>query len=417
MKRKELVSLLVGGLIIAVVAAIVYKVNTGSYREGVNSEALFAKFPMNEIESFSIEAPGEETVTLVKTNNVWSVANRANYPADFQKIAGFIREVAELKPLSKETIGESQLSRVELLAPSASEGAGTDVRFNGADGSEVAAVRLGKEVELQSGSNTPSMGPSERFVKRLSGKEQIFKVGAALDSVDTDPSAWLNKDFFSVKKIRSVAVSEPGNEERDWRLSRGVEGGDWSLDSTPEGKILDTTKTTSFNSLLGFPSFTDVSTDTSLMENPTSLKITTFDDFTYDIQVGAKTDDNKYPITVDVSAEIPQEREAPEDETEEAKAEADQAFEDEKAELEEKLAQEKALSGHIYLVNTWAIENALKDVSDLVKEPEPEEETSEDVGSTDEEDIPDLIEAPEPDVSKIVDDAVESTVGGSDDEE
>ena len=408
MKQNEIIRLAVACVLVAVVAFAVYKMNTGSFKSGANQESLFSDFPVNDVTRFTVQAPENESVTLVKTNEVWAVEDRGAYAADFSKVAEFLRSVAELRPLTKEEVGDSQLARVELQAPDAGEGAGTDIVFEGEGGAALASVRLGKEIERQSSGTTPSFGSAGRFVKRLGDNAQVFTVDDVFSSVVPDPSQWLDKEtFFKVKGPRRVALTS-SEESENWVLSRAVEGGDWSLETMPSGKVMDSSKTTVFNSFMSFPSFVDVATDASLMDDPRTLVIETFEGFTYTIQVGAETD-GKYAMTVAVAADIPQERsDIPEEETEEAKAAADKAFEDEKQALEEKLAEESKLEGNIYLVNNWTVDNGLKSGEDFVKDPEPEE-SGDDLGAGS---LPPLLEAP--DVGALVEDAVESTIGSGD---
>ena len=121
---------------------------------------------------------------------------------------------------------------------------------------------------------------------------------------------------------------------------------DWKLaDAKPDEK-LDSAKTSSFSYALNSPSFNDVlpadtKPEQTGLDKPTVITLDTFDNFTYTIKLGQKTNDN-VPMVVAVTAQIPKERTPGKDEKPEDKTRLDKEFKDKQKKLEDKLSQEQA---------------------------------------------------------------------------
>ncbi len=93
------------------------------------------------------------------------------------------------------------------------------------------------------------------------------------------------------------------------------------------------------------------------LDKPTVITLDTFDDFTYTIKLGQKTNDN-LPMVVAVTAQIPKERTPGKDEKPEDKARLDKEFKDKQKKLEDKLSQEKSFEKWVYLVSNWTVDVA-----------------------------------------------------------
>ena len=123
------------------------------------------------------------------------------------------------------------------------------------------------------------------------------------------------------------------------------------------------------------PTFTSVLPGAKLDESgtnkPTVVKIETFDDFNYTINVGAKTNDD-YLVTVSVTAKPPVEPVMPKDEKAEDKAVLDKRFKDLQQKFADKLKQEQSYAQWTYLVPSWTVDPVLKERSQLLAEKKTE---------------------------------------------
>jgi hypothetical protein len=229
--------------------------------------------------------------------------------------------------------------------------------------------------------------PDGRYVMVGTGAKTVAVVSDPLSNLEPKPDQWLNKDFFKVEKIRSIDVAFP-SPTNSWKVSRETEtASDWKLaDAKPEEK-LDSSKTSAFSYALSSPSFNDVlSPDTKPeqtgLDKPTVITLATFDNFTYQIKVGQKTNDN-LPILVAVSAVIPKERTPGKDEKPEDKTRLDKEFKEQQKKTEDKLSQEQAYGKWVYLVSSWTLDSLLKERSQLLAEKKEEPKKDEKPAGTD----------------------------------
>jgi hypothetical protein len=204
----------------------------------------------------------------------------------------------------------------------------------------------------------------------------VAVVSDPLSNLEAKPDQWLNKDFFKVEKIRSIAVVYPA-ATNSWKVSRDTEtASDWKLaDAKPDEK-LDSSKTSSFSYALNSPTFNDVlladtKPEQSGLDKPTVITLDTFDNFAYTIKLGQKTNDN-LPMAVAVTAQIPKERTPGKDEKPEDKARLDKEFKDQQKKLDDKLSQEKSFQKWVYLVSNWTFDSLLKDRAQLLAEKKEE---------------------------------------------
>src|SRR6185369_14974550 len=133
-------------------------------------------------------------------------------------------------------------------------------------------------------------------------------------------------------------------------------------------------KASSVANPLGSPSFSDVSTSTTPenLEKPTLATIETFENLTYSLKVGQKTNDN-YPLALTVAAQLPKERTPGKEEKPEDKDKLDKEFKEKQKKLEEKLAHEKTFTKWTYLVSGWTVDSLMKERAQLLEEKKPEE--------------------------------------------
>ena len=112
------------------------------------------------------------------------------------------------------------------------------------------------------------------------------------------------------------------------------------------------------------------------------MTLDTFDNFTYTIKLGQKTNDN-LPLVVTIAAQLPKERTAGKDEKPEDKTRLDKEFKDNQKKLEDRLGQEKSFEKWVYLVSNWTVDSLLKERSQLLVEKKDESKKDEKSAATD----------------------------------
>jgi hypothetical protein len=391
MNLKQLVILLALGVAFGTLGLFMSKQKSAAFKptEGTLGKKLLGDFKVNDVAQLTIKHHTNE-LNLVKQEGTWKVKERYNYPASFTEIRELINKLADLKVVQSPKVGASQFARLELLAPGAGQGtnSGTLVEFKGESGNVVKSLLLGKKVTRESGEENPMFGggggggggyPVGRYVLVTGGSQSVALVSDALSNVEPKPDQWLDKDFFKVEKLKSIAVVS-ANPSNTWQVARTNETGTFSLVDKKENEDIDASKLSSVSYALSSPSFNDVLSpetkpETLGLDKPIVATLTTFDDFTYTVKIGTKTSDDKFPIAVVVAAELPAERTAGKDEKPEDKEKLDKEFKEKADKFKEKLTKEKGCEKWTYLVDKWTIDSLLKERKDFFAEKKTDTKT------------------------------------------
>jgi hypothetical protein len=387
MNRNQLIILLVLVVVLGGAGIMLHNKQKSSW-EGANPSAgkkLLGDFPINDVAHIEIKQ-GTNDLNLAKKDESWRVRERNDYLANFPQIHDLLIKLGDLKIVQSEAVGQSELTRLNLV-PGSSTNSAVVVDFKDKNDKPLRSLLLGKKHMKKSNHPNPMMGdmdddegggyPDGRYVKTGNDAKDVILISDALANVDTKPDQWLNKDFFKVEKIRSVAVNFPA-ATNSWKISRETETGEWKLADAKPTEQLDNSKASGVGNALNAPAFNDVSMakpEELGLDKPTTVTLDTFDNFTYTLKVGQKTNDN-LPLVVSVAADLPKERTPSKDEKPEDKDKLDKEFKEKQKKLEEKLTQEKPFEKWTYLVSNWTLDQLLKERSQLLieKKEEPKKE-------------------------------------------
>jgi hypothetical protein len=397
MNRKQLFILLVLVVVLGIAGLVLYRRNQTSWQGGGRQGAvlkLLGDLPVNDVAAIVIKG-GTNQLDLVKKDNLWRVKQRNDYPANFSEISGFLLKAADLKAVQTEEVGASQLGRYKLLPPGEATNTAVLVELRDQSGKVIKSLLLGKTHMRKAEARPSPMGemgenegwPDGRYVMVGTGARTVAVVSDPLSNLEAKPDQWLNKDFFKVEKIRSIAVAFPV-ATNSWKVSRETESAsDWKLAEAKPGEQLDSSKTSSFSYALNSPTFNDVlpaatRPEQAGLDKPTVVTLDTFDDFSYTIKLGQKTNDN-LPLVVTIAAQLPKERTPGKDEKVEDKAKLDKEFKEKQKKLEDKLSQEKSYEKWVYLVSNWTVDSLLKDRAQLLVEKKEEPKKDEKPAASD----------------------------------
>ncbi len=385
MKPKQLALVVVLALVLGGLGYYITRRNQASYvTSGAGQgQKLQPAFPLNDIARVQVRE-GTNELALVKEGDLWRVRERAGYAANFAEVGDLLRKIWELKAVQTEEIGSSQLARLQLLEPGQGTNGAVRVEFQDAAGKTVAALLLGKKHMRKGGGPSPMGGmggddagwPDGRWVQDASRPTLAALVSEPFTEVEGKPERWLNKDFFKVEKLKSIAVVHP-EATNSWKVYRESEGGELKL-ADPQGEeVLDTGKASSVGNALAWPSFVDVRQEGAGLEQPVVATLETFDGFTYTVKAAAAggTDEN-YGLKVSVTAELTKERAAGADEKPEDKERLDKEFADKLVKLGEKLKTEKGYEPWVYTVSKWTIDPILKKRHELLQDKKAEGEAA-----------------------------------------
>jgi len=247
MNRKQLTILVLVCAVLGVAGWVIYnKRNSGdSDSADAGGRKVFKNFPLNDVERLAIRQANAQ-LNLAKQNDIWTVQERNNYPANFGSISEFLRKVWELKVAQPVEAGPSQLARLELQPPDKGANSGTLVEFKDKSGKNLNTLLLGKKHMRKGGGEESGFGgaggfPDGRYIMVGDDIKTIAVVNDAFSNVEPKAEEWLNKDFFKVENLKSISVTST-NATNSWKLEREKENGDWKLADTKAGESLDTAK-------------------------------------------------------------------------------------------------------------------------------------------------------------------------------
>jgi hypothetical protein len=377
MKGKQLALLLVLVVVVGGVSWYLQKSNRSSWSEtGAGAGGKVVNLALNDVARVVVKASDGE-VNLVKKDEAWTVQERADYPAAYEKVSDLLRKVWDLKTVQEVKVGPSQLPRLELVEPGKEGATGTLLEFKDKDGKRLEALLLGKKY-LKKGE--AAMGdmpgfPAGRYVMPLGEKAKVSLVSDSFEEATPKAEQWLKKDFIKVDAPKAITLAGT-TDAQHWKLTREGGSGEWKLaDAKPEEQ-LDQTKASPLSSLFSSASFADVlapdakPADTGL-DKPAVATIETTNNFIYTLKIGKLAGEN-YPVTIEVAANLAKERSPGKDEKPEDKTKLDADFQANLKRLEEKLAAEKKFEGRPYLVAKFTIDSLLKDRAALLAEKKPE---------------------------------------------
>lgn len=373
------------GILLALVVVLggaglmLYKNSSSSWTGGGTAvgQKLLGEFDVNTVAQIAIKH-GPTELLVAKKNDLWRVAQRGDYPANFSEISSLLLKLKDMKVVQTETVGASQLPRLELVASGTN--APTNVEFRDASGKALKTLVLGKR-HMQKRAGGSPMGDMDdggfadgRYVQVGGASEKVLLVSDELKQLEPNADTWLSKDFFKIEKAKAIAVTFP-IATNSWKLVRETEGADLKLVDVKPGEELDSAKASGVANPLSSPSFADVAVgvtpEASGLDKPTVINVETLDGFAYTVKVGAKTNDNFY-LTMSVSANFVKERTPGKDEKPEDKTKLDKEFADKLKKLEEKLATEKAYEPWTYLVASWTVDSIIKERSHFMVEKKDE---------------------------------------------
>src|SRR3954469_6253299 len=134
MKGKTLAILLIAVVVLGGAWYFLSKSNQASWSQGnKGGGAKVVEFDVNAVARVQIKSPTSE-LNLVKKNDVWTVQERADYPASFEQVGTLLRKLWEMKTVQEVKVGPSQFARLEWVEPGKGDTSGTLVQFYGADG-------------------------------------------------------------------------------------------------------------------------------------------------------------------------------------------------------------------------------------------------------------------------------------------
>jgi Domain of unknown function (DUF4340)/Protein kinase C terminal domain len=371
MKKHHLLFLVAAAIVLGL-GGIYFQISrSATWKESKTDRSIFQNLPVNDVTKIQIRS-NADTLILEKKGDQWCVAERADYPADFEKIRDLIKTLWSLKAGQEMQVGPSQFGRLKVLPPGQGSDSGIEIDLKGEKEANIASLIVGKSLDRSD--NATGAAASGRFVFNPAVKDRVYLVSEAFFSIDPlTVGPWLDKTFIvpgTPKEIDQAAWSNnPG-----WKIIRDDPKADWRLEDPQSGEALDKSFGQSVSNFS--PSFTDVrpastSPDETGLKDPFKIRIKAFDGFTYDLLVGKQGPDKTRYVQVRVSANLPSVRTPDPKESQEDKKKKDEEFDKRNADLKPRLEKEKQFEKWVFLVPDWSLEQILKRRNEIVSKASP----------------------------------------------
>jgi hypothetical protein len=360
------------------IVKLTQKDSTRSATKRAAGDTLFESFPGTDVTNVAIQG-ADGKVTLAKKDGAWIVAERDNYPANSSYVNEFIRTLTELKVTRGMEAGPSFAPRFGMdESATSTEARGLTATFSDASGKEIAKVSLGKNIE--SGQDAGPMGGAMtvgRYIRNHADETGFYAVSEMFPSVSAEAPRWLNTDFISPDKVKSISITHKGKEDIAWKLVRETEDAEYKLEGAAGNEVLDTTVTGPLKSVFSYARFDDVVASDKVAEkadaaNRQTVVLETVEGFKYTIGITpVKDSTDKVLMTVTVTGEIAKERKKEEGEKPEDAKTKDEAFTKRVKDLNDKLAKEQKLAGRTFEVAKTTVDSLLKERDQLITKATP----------------------------------------------
>jgi hypothetical protein len=191
MSRQQLVGLLIAAL--AVISAALYLSTERNAVREVHGQPLFPSLAgeLDTVTSLSVQkGSATPSVTVHKQGDAWTVAERANYPADVPKLRRLLLSLSDAKILEQKTSDPANYSIIGVEDPSKPGATGAQIELIAKTGKQDLIV--GKPAEQGS------------FVRRV-GEKSSYVVEPAI-SFEAEPRYWIDTRLLDISadKIQSI---------------------------------------------------------------------------------------------------------------------------------------------------------------------------------------------------------------------
>ena len=374
MKRQQVYLLLGVALVLAIAGTIFQMVRSAGWKGQSANLEPFAQLPVNTIDKLVIKS-SKSSITLQKVGEIWTVAERNGYPADFSKIRDLIRSLWEFKVVRQLEVGPSQFARLHIQPPGQGDGSGVQLDLIAASDKPVKTLIFGKSFGGAASTDEQEEGPEDsgRFVYDPADKDKVYLGKESFYTVDPSPQNWIDKDFIKSETIKEVTRNSSTAGE-GWKVSRKDEKASWDLADAKPGEALDPQAIASLGNFS--PNFSDVKpadapdSETGLKQ-PVTVNLAGFDGFKYTVEIGGPGPEQTHFLRFKVSADLPSTRTAEPNESPDDKKKKDDEFSKQQDALKTRLAAEEKLQKWIFEVEDDSVETFLKPRQGILAKPSP----------------------------------------------
>lgn len=324
-------------------------------------DLLLKDFPLAEIATMTLE-DADDSVTIKKGETQWSIAERDDYPVDFNRFSELVRALTQVTIAQTMRASPAYNERYGMDPQAGKqENHGYGITLADAEGKTMASLQIGK---LTNSQQTATGGESGRYLRTSSDPDAVYAVNNPIYNLSGNPADWLDPTFLQVRNVASLTLT-PASETgmTGWTLSRDSPDADFIMPTLPAGRELDKIKADPLKNTLSNPQFSDVLSEKDALTmreegQERTLRIETFDGLIYTVtyapesQLADRSEDDEQNFVVSLAIEGELKGTRPEvlGESEEDAEKADEIFREQLRAVQGTLASNMTLANRYFLV-------------------------------------------------------------------
>jgi type II secretory pathway pseudopilin PulG len=277
MKLKTIIVTVAVLAVLSIVAYFARRPSAPASADARIGQTLVDTATINQAAKLRITDAGKTVLLDRQADGNWRVASYHDFPADFQKLSGFVGNLTDAKLQRLVTTNPDRIARLEFK----------DTKIELLDPADKVlwTVTLGKNPESGSG----------RFVQF--GDEKKAYLANLSAWLDTESRNWAQAELINVK-AEDVAKVEAAMPEGALVASRAKKEDPWTAEQAPEGQRVKADRISSLLSSIGNIRFSDTTDPgdpnvAAAKANLRTFKLTTFDNKTITVALGRKPEEKK----------------------------------------------------------------------------------------------------------------------------
>ena len=229
---------------LAVIAALLLVASIWTYQAGSaradrfqRGQLLLPNLNPDDVAEITLSR-GDETVTLHRADDGFTVSEVHGYPATNQSVNRVLRTLTELDLAKRVGSGDDLFRDLGLTADIDDM---LEIALEGADGGDMVRLRIGRAFE----------GGQGTYLRRVDVEGEPAYLSTSRITLDPNPDSYLAKEIVSVERENIERIEGP-----DYVFARGDDG--LSLEGVPRGSRENASKAGRVKNILGGLRFDEV---------------------------------------------------------------------------------------------------------------------------------------------------------------
>ncbi|MBL9200555.1 MAG: DUF4340 domain-containing protein [Opitutaceae bacterium] len=242
------------------------------------NQPLVASSAVEKAMKLRIADAGKVVELARQADGTWRVPSYFDFPADFNKLSGFVSNLTDAKVQRLVTSSPERIARLEFKD--------TKIELLDSSDKSLLTLVLGKNPESGAG----------RFVRY--GDEPKAYLANLSAWLDTESKNWANAELINLKADDIARIEIPFAEGGPVAVSRAKKDDPWTADNTPTGQRVKADRISTLLSSVGNIRFTEsTATDDANAKTAAAhqrvFKLETFDKKTVTVAMGRKPEEKK----------------------------------------------------------------------------------------------------------------------------